>query len=194
MYKLNLRNHGKQHGGFEARWMNPALGQWWASPDAGQINPTGQWPGSYSSVRKLLVLIIKGGICWWGKKNSHEKITMTLTQTICPDRITLRAGKKGACSAEVGALAPEFEKSATEHKQKFLKCKSTIHIATFNVRTLNRIDQSVCVHEYRFHHNKLEIKYHYTGNGGTFLCICMLKLCQCRVCRNVSQSMHPKIT
>ena len=36
--------------------------------------------------------------------------------------------------AEVGALASVFKKSATELKQ-------TIQIATFNVRTLNRIGQ-----------------------------------------------------
>ena len=75
-------------------------------------------------------------------KNSHRKITMTHTQTICKYRIDLRAGKKGARPAEVGALASVFEKSATEHKQqKFLKCKQTIQIVTFNVRTLNRIGQ-----------------------------------------------------
>ena len=35
-----------------------------------------------------------------------------------------------------------FEKSATELKQsKLLKCKQTLQIATFNVRTLNRIGQ-----------------------------------------------------
>ena len=68
---------------------------------------------------------------------------MTSTQTRSINRIALRAGKKGARPAEVGALASVFEKSATElkHKQKLLKCKQTIQIATFNVRTLNRIGQ-----------------------------------------------------
>ena len=57
--------------------------------------------------------------------------------------IMLRSGKKGACPAEVGALIPVFEKSATELKlkQKLLKCKLIIQIATFNVRILNRIGQ-----------------------------------------------------
>ena len=50
-------------------------------------------------------------------------------------------GKKGARPPEVGALASVFDKSATELKQKLLKCKQTIQIATFNVRTLNRIGQ-----------------------------------------------------
>ena len=68
---------------------------------------------------------------------------MTRTQTRSINRIALRAGKKGARPAEVGALASVFEKSATELKlkQKLLKCKQTIQIATFNVRTLNRIGQ-----------------------------------------------------
>ena len=43
----------------------------------------------------------------------------------------------------VGTLAPEFEKSAKELniKQKLLKCKIAIQIATFNVRTLKRVGQ-----------------------------------------------------
>ena len=66
---------------------------------------------------------------------------MTSTQTTCPNCIALRADKKGMRRAEVGALASVFEKSATDLKQKLLKCKHTIQIATFNVRTLNRIGQ-----------------------------------------------------
>ena len=95
--------------------------------------------------------------------------------------IALRAGKKGAHPAEVEALASVFEKSATELKQqKLLKCKQTIQIATFNVRTLNRIGQLpeltasvvehnidiICIQEHRYTHNK-DIKYHDTGNGWT---------------------------
>ena len=67
---------------------------------------------------------------------------MTHTQTTYTNRIALRAGKKGARPAEVGALASVFEKSATELKRsKLLKCEQTLQIATFNVRTLNRIGQ-----------------------------------------------------
>ena len=70
---------------------------------------------------------------------------MTLTQTICPNCSTLRTGKNEVRSVELGALAPVFEKPATElkvkPKQKLLKCKSTVHILIFNVRTLNRIGQ-----------------------------------------------------
>ena len=53
---------------------------------------------------------------------------------------SLCVGKKGLCPLEFGA---RFEKSASELKlkQKLLKCKHTIQIETFNVRTLNRISQ-----------------------------------------------------
>ena len=75
-------------------------------------------------------------------KNSHRKITTTHTQTTYINSIALRASKNGARPAEVGAMASVFEKSATELKQqKLLKCKQTMQIATFNVRTLNRIGQ-----------------------------------------------------
>ena len=72
-----------------------------------------------------------------------------------------------------------FEKSATELKQeKLLKCKQTIQIAIFNIRTLNRIGQLpeltastvehkidiIFIQEHRYMHNE-DIKYHDTGNG-----------------------------
>ena len=114
-------------------------------------------------------------------KNSHRKITMTRTKTTYINRIALRAGKKGARPAEVGALASVFEKSATELKQKPLKCRQTIQIATFNVRILNRIGQLseltasavehkidvICIQEHqRFAYTHTEdIKYYETGNG-----------------------------
>ena len=103
---------------------------------------------------------------------------MTHTQTTFTNRIALRAGKKGARPAEVGALASVFEKSATELKQTLLKYKQTIQIATFNVRTLNRIGQLpeltvsavehkidiICIQKHRYTHTE-DIKYHETGNG-----------------------------
>ena len=106
---------------------------------------------------------------------------MTHTQTTYTNRIALRAGKKGVRPAEVGALASVLEKSVTERKQqKLLKCKQTIQIATFNVRTLNRIGQLpelitsavehkidiICIQEHRYMHTE-DIKYHETGNGWT---------------------------
>ena len=94
--------------------------------------------------------------------------------------IALRADKKGTRPTLAGALAPVFEKSATELKQKLLKCKWTIQIATFNVRTFNRIRQLpeltasaidhnidiICIQEHRYAHNE-DIKYHDSGNGWT---------------------------
>ena len=106
---------------------------------------------------------------------------MSHTQTTYTNRIALRAGKKGARPAEVGALTSVFEKSATELKQqKQLKCKQTIQIVTFNIRTLNRIGQLpqliasavehkidiICIQEHRYTHTE-DIKYHETGNGWT---------------------------
>ena len=101
---------------------------------------------------------------------------MTHTQTTYINRIALCGGKKVARLAEIRAWASVFEKSATELKQqKVLKCKQTIQIATFNVRTLNRIDQLpavehkieiICIQEHRCTHNE-DIKYHDTGNRWT---------------------------
>ena len=113
-------------------------------------------------------------------KNSHRKITMAHTQTICLNCIALRTAKKGARPAEVGALASVFEKSATELKRKLLKCKQTIQIVTFNVRTLNKIGQLpeltasaidynidiICIQEHGYTHSE-DIKYHDSCNEWT---------------------------
>ena len=111
---------------------------------------------------------------------------MTHTQATYINRIALRAGKNGARPAEVGALALVFENSATELKlkQKLLKCKQTIQIATFNVRILNRIGQLpkltasaeehkidiISIQEHRYTRTE-DIKYHETGNGWTLVTI-----------------------
>ena len=145
-------------------------------------------------------------------KNRHRKITMTYTQTTCPNHIALRAGKKkrGTRPTEFGALASVFEKSATELKQKLLKCKPTIQIATFNVRTLNRvgllpeltasaIDHNVditCIQEHRYTHSE-DIKYHDSGNGWKLATAsAWKKLCQYhdRSCRYAYRTTSPKIT
>ena len=113
---------------------------------------------------------------------------MTHTQTTYINSVALCAGKKGARPADVGSLASVFEKSATELKQKLLKCKQTIQIATFNVRTLNRIGQLpeltasavehkidiICIQEHRYTHTE-DIKYHKTGNGWTLATVSALK-------------------
>ena len=70
------------------------------------------------------------------------------------------------------------KKSATELKQKLLKCKWTIQIATLNIRTLNKIGQLleltalaidhnidiICIQEHRYTRGE-DIKYHDTDNG-----------------------------
>ena len=106
---------------------------------------------------------------------------MTHTLTTYRNRIALCSGKKGLRPAEVGTLASVFEKSATELKQqKLLKCKQTIHITTFNIRTLNRIGQLpeltasaaehnidiIYIQEHRYTHSD-DIKYHDISNGWT---------------------------
>ena len=103
-------------------------------------------------------------------KNSHRKITMTHTQTTS----LFEQVKKGVCPAEVGALVLVFEKSTTELQQKLLKCKRTIQIATFNVKTLKRIGQLPELTASTIDHNidmisiqehSEDIRYHNTGNG-----------------------------
>ena len=110
---------------------------------------------------------------------------MTHTQTTYKNRIALRAGKKGARPADVGALASVFEKLPTELKQsKLRKCKQALQIATFNVRTLNRIGQLpeliasaeehkidiICIQEHRYTHTE-DIKDQETGNGWSLVTV-----------------------
>ena len=65
--QLNPQKSWKQHGGCAVRRINRMTSQQRASPDAGWKNPMSQRPGSNSSVRKLLLLIHKFGVYWWGK-------------------------------------------------------------------------------------------------------------------------------
>ena len=140
---------------------------------AAQRSGSSVWLGNYccSSIRVASID---------ENKNSHRKITMTYTQTTYINRIALCIGKKGARPAEVRPLASVFKKSTTELKQqKLLKCKQTIQIATFNIRTLNRIGQLpeltalavghkidiICIQEHRYTHTE-DIKCD-TGNEWT---------------------------
>ena len=52
------------------------------------------------------------------KEKCEQKIFMTLNHTCDSNHITLHKGKQGARPAEIGALAPVFEKSAAELKTK----------------------------------------------------------------------------
>ena len=113
-------------------------------------------------------------ICIWPTLKPHTQTASLFARV-----------KKGARPAEVGALASVFEKSATELKQsKLLKCKQTLQIATFNVRTLNRIGQLpeliasaeehkidiICIQEHGYTHTE-DIKYHETGNGWSLVTV-----------------------
>ena len=77
------------------------------------------------------------------RKNSQRKTTKILIQTVYPTCIALCEGKQEACSAEIRALALVLEISTTELKlkPKLLKCKNMVDIETFNVKTLNVVNQ-----------------------------------------------------
>ena len=99
---------------------------------------------------------------------------MTLIQTVYRNCIALQGAKEGARSGKVEALALVLEKSLTESKHNLLRCKNIVNIITFNVRTLNTINQlpelaaSAVEHnidimymqEHKYYHSELELKYH----------------------------------
>lgn len=108
---------------------------------------------------------------------------MTQSQSEISYRIDRRAGQKGS-RAGVSVLAPDFEKYATErNKIRLLKCKNPFKISTFNVRTLQPINQMaeltatainnqidiICVQEHRLYHDEINLKYHELGKGWTFI-------------------------
>ena len=78
---------------------------------------------------------------------------------------------------------------SANQKKKLLKCKQSIQIATFNVRTLYRIGQLpkltasaveykidiICIQEHRYTHNE-DIKYHDTGNRWTLATVSAWKI------------------
>ena len=106
---------------------------------------------------------------------------MNLTQFRRSNRIARRAGYQGARSAEVSTLGPVFEKSDTESNNhgSLLKCRKSIKISTFNVRSLNSLHQTgeliasaeefhidvICIQEHRFFHDDITLKYHDLEKG-----------------------------
>ena len=80
-------------------------------------------------------------------------------------------------STEVGVmLKNQLQNSKLNKTSK--KCKSTVHIATLNITTLPEVTDIVCIQdaiyliciqEHRYHHSKVEIKYHDTSNGCTLI-------------------------
>ena len=81
--------------------------------------------------------------------------TMNLIQTVCSNRIALRAGKQEVHSAEIG-FDPSVQRSATEliPKPKLLRCKNIVNITIFNVRTLNTLNQLPELLTYAAEHSK----------------------------------------
>ena len=90
--KIIFESHGKQHGGRKGKRINPLAAQRNAQPGPECMNTTVQRP--------VFIRVTSEE----ENKNSQRKITMTHTQTTCPNRIALRAGKKGARLAGVRAL------------------------------------------------------------------------------------------
>ena len=52
------------------------------------------------------------------EKHSHQKIIITLFQSICPNHFALHASKQSVHSNDVEALATVLKKSAKEPKNK----------------------------------------------------------------------------
>ena len=133
---------GSSIGGCEVRWINPKLSQRRGSPDAGRKNFKSHGRGqivqsrNYSTHLSGWHLLMKENTPQQKlkKKKNPTKITMTQNQDICPSCFALRSGKPGACSAEVGALAPSVRKISSNSNPI-----QTYSDATFNVWTLNRI-------------------------------------------------------
>ena len=112
---------------------------------------------------------------------SYRKTIMTQPHTRNSYRIDRPASQQGS-RAGVTVLAPDFDKFVTErNRRQLLKCKRTINLSTFNVRTLQSIKQMseliaiavtyhidvINVQEHRFYHEDIDLKYHELGNGWT---------------------------
>ena len=185
------RSHERQHGGCEARRMNPKNGQQRASPDVGQKNFKASGldqivqSGNYcnSSIRVASFDKIK--------KKANERWPWLWIKPYIQAASPLTWENNGYILMRLGGLAPVFENSATDLKlksnPKLFRCKNTVHISTFNLWTLNRIGQFpelttsaaihnidiACIQEDR--NKKLEIQYHNTGNEWTLVSVFALE-------------------
>ena len=137
----------------------------------------GQWPGSNTSVRKLQLRISKGYTYWWEKKKLIKEY-----HDSNPNLIALHVGKQGKHFVEVGAQAQVFQKIATEPKPYLLRCKNIVKIVTFNVKTLNTLNQlpkltaSVVEHNINIHTHAYIYIYIYilSSTDRLFRCISTL--------------------
>ena len=119
------------------------------------------------------------------RSTGEHSYDSTSNQKLIPHRSSI-AAQQGS-RAGVTVLAPEF---VTErNRRQLLKCKRTINLSTFNVRTLQSIKQMseliaiavtyhidvINVQEHRFYHEDIDLKYHELGNGQIFISASALK-------------------
>ena len=105
------------------------------------------------------------------EENSHRKISKTRIQTRSSNRIAIHTGYQEMHSAVVGTRTPLMEKLAIE-------LKTTFNVATFNICTLNTINQlpklisssaeknraSICVQDHKYGYSEIELRYHESRN------------------------------
>ena len=130
---------------------------------------TSQWPRSASSVSELLQpsVALASTVA-----TSYQETILTQPQTRNSYRIDRHAGQQGSRTG-VTVLAPDFDKFVTERNRRLLKCKRTINLSTFNIRTLQSIKQIseligiavtchidvINVQEHRFYHEDIDLEY-----------------------------------
>ena len=184
-HKVYLRRHWKQRGrrkgGQNQRRVNGAPKQMlgtrtpWVNGQ-GLIVKSGNY--CYSSFRISSMDVNKTQ----PSKDYRNSYSNHMSKSYSPGR-----GQKRGASCWGWSSGPNFRKIRViifKQKQKLLKLKTTIQIATFNDRTLKRIGQLpeqtksaidhkidiVCAQEHRYFHSK-EVKYHDNGNGWTFVSV-----------------------
>ena len=127
-----------------------------------------------SSIGELLLLLYKSGF-YRREQNSHRKDNHDPhSNHLHKPHRSSRGLKKGRVLLRLEPWPRCSKNQLQELKQsKLLKCKQTLQIATFNVRTLNRIGQLpeliasaeehkidiICIQEHRYTHTE-DIKYH----------------------------------
>ena len=163
--------------------MNPTSGERRASPDAERKNPTAHRPGSKSSVRKLLQLIYKGSVYWWNENSPIERLLWLSLKPYVQTELPFVRVNKGHVQQrfELWLLCSKKQLQNSYTNKTYLSVKAPWIYRL--VRTLNRITQLleltasavehnidiVCIQEHRYHHSEVEIKYHDSGNGRTFI-------------------------
>ena len=102
------------------------------------------------------------------RKNSQWKNTLTLKQTLEPNKIAFNADKQGACFAEVRALPPSVRKIS--HNPIYLAAKTflTLQVLTLNLNITYQLPRLtaasvelyidiICIHEHRYNHIEIDL-------------------------------------